>query len=166
MKTVKIIFILASFFSCSSLFAQNANHAVQMEVFRTFNSFMEAMRDRDTTAVKKFILYPSATNHFFHQSGFTEKGAFTSSASVGGFMNDLSNPEGLTGKCRYDMKDVSIEIFDRYAIVSAKYKCFTANDQLDNCGKYTVRFLKTDQWKIEQLYRYVIKDRCTEIGLN
>ncbi|AHM59054.1 hypothetical protein D770_03935 [Flammeovirgaceae bacterium 311] len=166
MKAVKTFAFLICLLSCSTLFAQRSGNAEQMEVLKTFNLFFEAMRARDTLAVKDLLLHPHESNHFFQQSGFSEKGNWASSASVGGFLKDLSIADPQTSRCNYDFKDCSIEVFDKYAILSVKFKCFQGESQLANCGKYTVRLLKTDQWKLEQVYRYVLTDRCAEVGIN
>jgi hypothetical protein len=166
MTIIKTIVILFLAFYSPQLYAQSTANAQQMQVIKTFNSFFEAVKARDTVEIKKNLLYPYGTNQVFHQSGFNESGElWASQMTLQGFLQTLSSQEGNLQHCNKNFEDVSIEMFDRYAIVSAKYKCFNSDSQLDNCGKYTLRFIKNQQWKIEQVYRYAIKDNCSQLGL-
>lgn len=165
MIKLRALLLLLSIFYCTQVSAQSNDHGRQMDVIRVVNTFFDAVKSRDTVSIKKLVLYPHQTNQFLHQSGFNENGeVWASQSTLGGFLQDLGREENIMVSCS-NKKDVSIELFDRYAIVSAKFKCYDTESNLDNCGKYTIRLIKSNEWKIEQVYRYIMKDNCAQADI-
>jgi hypothetical protein len=164
MKKLPWFLIFISLLSCTNPHDQTLNRTEEQEVLEIFRTFFDAMHQRDTIQLKNMILHPHHPYRwFFQQSGFSnQEHLWSSGASPKGFIKGVGSTTGLHGQCRNAFEDVSVEIYDRYAVVSAKYQCFVEDDQLTNCGKYTLQLLKTDQWKIRQVFRYVIKENCPE----
>ncbi|GEM_PF-2859045 len=158
MKNFKIIlftFILIS--GTSSLFAQPSNDQEKEQVMEVFEVFFNSMKSRDTISLKTCIHFSFPTRWFFKQfSGNDQQFGGSSSSTVSGFLQTVSSQDGIVGKCLNEFDNIDVQIYQRYAVVTAHYQCIFQGD-LNNKGIYTVQMLKSDKWRVECITRFAEK---------
>ena len=152
---ITIPFTIILLFQTSILLAQSSHDQDKEEVMEVFELFFDSMRERDTTALKTCIHFSLPDRWFFKQFSGTEQQLGGSSASkVDGFLKTVADESGIVGKCQNELDDIDIQIYQRFAVVTAHYQCIV-DDRINNKGIYTVQLLKSDTWRIESVTRYV-----------
>ncbi|MGI9542275.1 MAG: hypothetical protein ACR2MX_03395 [Cyclobacteriaceae bacterium] len=155
MKQLGFHIIVITLLSSINLPAQEVYSPEEQEVLEVFELFFDSMRERDTVALKSIISNRHAPYRFWQTSGVVNDGGIGGSGvTAKGFLKDVGTEVGLFGKCSNEFEDLSIKIYDQYAVVSAKYECFVNKGRVNNYGIYTLQFLKETKWKIFKVYSY------------
>jgi hypothetical protein len=151
------VFLLALLvLSQSGLHAQVPPSSDKKLVTEVFEVFFESLRNKDTTTFKSVIYRPTESRWFFRTNTGDHSGLLSSGAGrTTAVIRSVGSEDGLLGKCNNKFDSISVRVYQRYATVNANYQCYIASDSLNHSGTYTIHFLKPDDWKIEQVIRYI-----------
>jgi hypothetical protein len=154
MNHINILITLILILEPTRLFGQTSIDQDKKQVTEVVELFFNSMRNRDTLTLKTCIHFSHPANCFFKQFSANDQQLTGNSASTeGGFLKSVSDSNGFIGKCQNEFDNIDIKIDQRYAIVTAHYRCFVEGHS-NNSGIYTVQMLKSDKWRIESLTRY------------
>ena len=161
MKVLSYTLLIVTLLSCGQN-DKNPLDQQQQAVATTFNDFFQAISNKDSTSIKSIIYHPYDSRRFWHTfTGSQDKLISHGSSSILGVLKSIGTKDSLYGKCIYNFDKFDIRVYHRYATVSVNYECRLVNDSsdsldsLDHSGTYTVHFLKTDDWKVERVMRYI-----------
>lgn len=156
MKQTALLLFLISQLLGESLYAQMPDNPNEVAVHNSFFRFFNAMRNRDTVELKKISFHTGTDWFYTHVS--SNRGP--SAASFNGFIQTVGSKDGPYGKCRNEFENISINVYDQYALLTANYECNDDDNQIHNSGMYTIQFLKRmseegELWKVFRVFRYV-----------
>lgn len=153
----KLLFATILVCVANQTYAQTAETAEIMEVF---NTFFDAMKNRDTLKLKAITMVLPSNEYFITISSDDRgnTGLNLAHATFKGFLNAVGTSNSHYGLCTYQFENHIVNIFERFATVKVDFKCFTSSDKPENCGIYNFQMLNTDEWKVRQVIRYVLKE--------
>lgn len=148
-----LIFV-SSMFS-TGLNAQDAALSESEEVLKVFHLFFDSMNKRDTVTIKQIKHgFPLNQIFFWTSAGNDQRLQSGSGGTFDGFIKTVGSNDGRIGLCSNRFEDFDVRIYGRSAVVSAMYTCFV-DETKNNHGMYTIQMVKSDRWRILQVFRFV-----------
>jgi hypothetical protein len=164
-KTIYVLTVILLLF-ISILNAQENASRDEHAILEVFYQFFKSMHDRDTLTLKNI----SGGREWFYYSMNNDSVSNTIKGSHGstfkGFIKTVSNPDGIVGKCNNKFSNIDVQQAGGFSIVTADYKCYVVENEIENCGRYFIQLTKHINtnleegffWKIRKVDRVVLNN--------